>query len=192
VMAVPDPIALPPLKCKNYNSPLEDRLGVMLHYDDSTDDKSAMAWFTDPRCEVSYNILVLDDGRYVLIVPEGKRAWHAGHCKSTNSTKLPYRDANSAFIGIAVATNGRTPATPAQVDTVAWLVGRAFDKHGWPRTESWRIVGHDTQAIWPNKPDVPKELRGKRGRKIDPTGPRADRPILSVDAIRQLVAAAQL
>jgi N-acetylmuramoyl-L-alanine amidase len=186
---MPDPIAYPPLQCKNYNALLEPRLGVMLHYDESSTDAAAMAWFTDPRCEVSYNLLVLDDGRYVLVVPEERRAWHAGHCRSSNSTKLPYRDANSAFVGIAVATNGRTPATQAQLDTVVWLTQREFDKHGWPRTETWRIIGHDSEAIWPRKADVPRHLRGKRGRKIDPTGPNPDRPILSVKEVRARVRA---
>jgi N-acetyl-anhydromuramyl-L-alanine amidase AmpD len=186
---MPDPRAYPPLKCKNHNALLEPRVGVMLHYDESANDPAAMAWFTDPRCEVSYNVLVLDDGRYVLVVPEGRRAWHAGYCLTSDPKRLRYQDANSAFIGIAVATNDKTPATPEQIETVVWLVRRAFAKHGWARTHTWRIVGHDTQAIWPNKADVPKKLRGKRGRKIDPTGPRPSRPILSVEEVRERVAA---
>src|SRR5262245_2136016 len=87
---MPDPVARALTKCKNFNELKEPRRGVMLHYDDSSSDAGAVAWFTDPECQVSYNYLVLDDGSYVPIVPEGKRAWHAGVCKTSNSARLPY------------------------------------------------------------------------------------------------------
>lgn len=189
---MPDPNCRPRSKCKNFGALREPRLGVMLHYDDSSSDNGAVAWFTDPACQVSYNILVLDDGSYVPIVPDGKRAWHAGNCVSSDPRRLPYRDANSAFLGIAVATNDRIPATAAQLDTVVWLTRRAFVENGWPLTDSWRIVGHDGEAVFGSGADVPLALRGKRGRKIDPTGPNATRPILSVEDVRARVAASQL
>jgi N-acetylmuramoyl-L-alanine amidase len=183
-----DPSAHPLLSCKNFNDLKEPRIGVMLHYDDSSTDGSAVAWFTDPECKVSYDILVLDNGSYVPIVPEGKRAWHAGYCLSSDPVRLPYHDGNSAFLGVAVATNGEIPATAAQLETVVWLTRGYFERMGWPVSETWRIVGHDSEAIWPNKADVPVKLRGKRGRKIDPTGPKPNRPILSLDEVRRRVA----
>lgn len=184
-----EPPARTVTKCKNFNNVREPRVGVMLHYDDSSSDEGAVAWFTDPACEVSYNYLVLDNGEYVPIIPEGKRAWHAGACKSS-SPKLKYKDANSAFVGIAVATNEKKPATPEQVDTVVWLTRREFLRNGWKLSESWRIVGHDAEAIYADKADIPPHLRGKRGRKIDPTGPNPARPILSADEVRRRVAEA--
>ncbi|MBV9879050.1 MAG: N-acetylmuramoyl-L-alanine amidase [Gemmatirosa sp.] len=183
-----DPTARPLTKCKNFNALKEARRGVMLHYDDSSSDAGAVAWFTDPECKVSYNYLVLDDGAYVPIVPDGKRAWHAGVCKTSDPARLPYADANSAFVGIAVATNDKTPATPAQIETVVWLTRREFERNGWPLTDGWRIVGHDSEAIWPSDADTPVNLRGKRGRKIDPRGPDATRPILSTATVRARVA----
>jgi N-acetyl-anhydromuramyl-L-alanine amidase AmpD len=186
---MPDPKAHPLTKCRNFNELREPRLGVMLHYDGSTHDGSAVRWFTNPECQVSYNYLVLDDGSYVPIVPEGKRAWHAGACLSSDPERLRYRDANSAFVGIAIATDGSTPATGAQLATVAWLARREFERQGWKVTDGWRIVGHDDESIFPNTPETPVRLRGKRGRKIDPTGPRAGRPILSTAEIRARVAA---
>lgn len=185
---MPAPRMRSALKCKNYGPLREPRMGVMLHYDDSSSDSGAVAWFTDPRCNVSYDYLVLDNGEYVRIIPEGKRSWHAGVCETSDPLRLPYRDANSAFLGIAVATNGKTPATAAQVATVAWLTREFFAKQGWPTTETWRIVGHDSEAIYSNRADVPQRLRGKRGRKIDPTGPNPARPILSVAEVRARVA----
>jgi N-acetylmuramoyl-L-alanine amidase len=184
-----DPKSRPMTKCKNHNDLREPRVGVMLHYDDSSSDEGAVAWFTDPRCEVSYNYLVLDNGEYVPIVPDGKRAWHAGACKTSAPSKLKYTDANSAFVGVAVATNAKKPVTAEQFETVVWLVKREFNKHGWPVTDSWRVVGHDMEAIFPDKPDTPKDLRGKRGRKIDPTGPNPAKPVLSTAEVRKRLGA---
>jgi N-acetyl-anhydromuramyl-L-alanine amidase AmpD len=181
---MPAPSAHPLLACRNFDDLREPRLGVMLHYDDSSNDASAVAWFTHPACQVSYNSLVLGDGSYVPIVPREKRAWHAGTCRTSDPLRLPYRDANSAFLGLAIAANDRAPATPAQFDTVVWLVREFFAEHGWPLHETWRVVGHDSEAIWSTGADVPLRLRGKRGRKIDPTGSNPRRPILSVDAVR--------
>ena len=181
---MPEPKARSRTTCRNFGDLREPRIGVMLHYDDSTSDEGAVAWFTDERCEVSYNYLVLDDGEYVPIVPEGKRAWHAGHCKSSAPQRLKYKDANSAFVSVAIATNARKPATKEQMDTVVWLTRREFTRNGWPLTDTWRVVGHDDEAIYPDKADVPRALRGKRGRKIDPTGPNPAKPVLSVDAVR--------
>lgn len=186
---MPDPRALPLTKCRNFNALREPRVGVMLHYDDSASDSGAVAWFTDPDCQVSYNYLVLDDGSYVPIIPEGKRAWHAGVCRSSEPARLRYADANSAFVGIAVATNGKIPATAAQRETVAWLTRREFQRHGWSLAETWRIVGHDAEAVWPSSAETPVHLRGKRGRKIDPTGPKPERPILSTQQVRAMVSA---
>lgn len=185
---MPDPVALANLGCKNFNNLREPRIGVMLHYDESTNDTGAMAWFKDPECKVSYDFLVLDDGRYVQLIPDEKRAWHAGACKTSNPAKLNYSDANSAFLGISVATNSKTPSTQKQYDTVVWLIKRYFAKKGWPLTDTWRIVGHDTEAIFPNNGETPVHLRGKRGRKIDPTGPDKNKPILSVARVREAVA----
>lgn len=81
----------------------------MLHFDGSVSDTGAWKWFTDPRCNVSYNYLVLDNGDIVSIAPKDARAWHAGKCRP--SGPLNYSDANSAFYGVAAATNEKTPVT---------------------------------------------------------------------------------
>lgn len=109
----------------------------------------------------------------IRIAPDTARAWHAGRCRPS-SDQLGYTDANSAFYGIAVATNGQVDVTPLQTLTTAWLTRLYFESHGWPLTELWRIVGHETEA-WP------------RGRKKDPSGGLGSNPILTVDDIRQLV-----
>lgn len=160
----------------NWNTIREPRMGICLHYDDSASDAGAVEWLTkDPRCHVSYNWLVLDGGALVVVAPSDARAWHAGICKPSDA-RIPYRDANSALYGIAIAAKGTDVATEAQKQAVATLCRALYSHHGWDTaSEVWRIVGHDSEA-WP------------RGRKIDPTGPNRERPVLSVMGIRGRVA----
>ena len=157
-----------------YSDLREERKGVMLHYDASGTDEGAVAWFADPRCRVSYHYLVLDDGSYVSVAPLDRRAWHAGVCRPSDPERLPYRDANSAFYGVAAATNDQVDVTPLQLLTVAWLTRRLFEREGWPVTDVWRIVGHSSEA-W------------KRGRKTDPEGADPKNPIFSPADVRQLL-----
>ena len=157
-----------------YSNLRQDRVGVMLHYDGSGTDEGSMAWFANPKCGVSYNYLVLDDGDYVEIAPESKRAWHAGVCRPSDPERLPYEDANSAFYGIAAATSGKVDVTPLQVLTVAFLTSMLFRKHDWPVSDTHRIVTHRSEA-W------------KRGRKKDPEGSDLSNPIFMKADIVQLL-----
>ncbi len=154
----------------NWGKLREPRLGVMLHYDASASDPGAVAWLTrDPRCRVSYNWLVLDNGAAVEVAPAGMRAWHAGVCRPSRAD-LPYRDANSAFYGIAVAAKAGDTVTPAQLARLLELCRQCFARHRW--VEPWRLVGHHEEC-WP------------RGRKVDPLGPDPRRPVLDLPALRR-------
>lgn len=158
-----------------YSSRLRDeRRGVMLHYDGSGSDRGAVQWFGDPRCRVSYNVLVLDDGDYVQIAPDEARAWHAGRCATSDPAQLPYTDANSAFYGVAIASSGKEAVTPVQLLTVAALCRGYFRKHGWPLGQTWRIVSHRSEAT-------------PRGRKTDPEGADLKNPIMSTEHVRGLL-----
>jgi N-acetyl-anhydromuramyl-L-alanine amidase AmpD len=160
----------------NWNDRLrEPRVGICLHYDASTSDAGAVQWLTkDPRCHVSYNFLILDNGQRVTIAPVDARAWHAGICRSSDH-RFPYRDANSALWGISLAATAGETATLAAKQAMADLCRVLFKRQGWQLADVWRIVGHSTEA-WP------------RGRKIDPEGPDPTRPVLSVAEIRGMVA----
>ncbi len=157
----------------NWNALREGRKGVLLHYDASGSDAGALAWLTrSPDCEVSYNVLVTDDGKAYEIAPLTTRAWHAGKCQSSDPKRLPYVDANSALYGVSIAATDGEVATPAQFGTVVEVCRMLATMNGWDlQREPWRIVGHDTEA-WP------------RGRKTDPTGTNPKRPVLSVAAVR--------
>lgn len=151
----------------------EPRMGVCLHFDGSANDRGSVAWLRDPKCEVSYNLIVLDNGTVERIAPDDKRAYHAGECKSSDP-RLPYKDANSAFYGLAIAATDGDTCTPLQFSSVVRMCAGYFLKHGWKANETWRIVGHETEA-WP------------RGRKHDPTGSDATKPVLDVSAVRSAV-----
>lgn len=145
------------------------RSGIMLHYDASSSDAGGIAWLKDPKCLVSYNWAVRDDGTVVEIAPEDARAYHAGVCKPSGD--LLYTDANSAFYGIALTATSGDVATDAAKEAVVTLCKRLYQKHGW--TEPWRITGHSKEA-WP------------RGRKADPEG-QGKVPVLDVSEIQRRV-----
>lgn len=160
---------------ENHGPLTEPRVGVMLHYDASRSDTGAVAWLTrDPACKVSYHWLVTDDGEAHIIAPHGRRAWHAGVCRSSDPARLPYRDANSAFYGLAIAATAGDEASDEQLARVLQLVRDCFVRQRWPMSETWRVVGHSTEA-WP------------RGRKTDPEGPDPLHPVLDVALVRRLI-----
>ena len=129
------------------------RSGIMLHYDDSSSDNSALEWFSDPRCTNGYTWLVLDDGRVIELADPGMRTPHAGPCKTPM--------ANSTFYGIAAATNGSTLATEKQLEAIARVCAAVIRHHQWVNPI---IVGHDEQAIWTAAYTARRELWGKTGR----------------------------
>lgn len=157
------------------------RRGIMLHYDDSSRDDWAVAWFEDPRCTNGYTWLVLDDGRVVELADPGRRTPHAGPCLAPN--------ANSAYYGIAAATNGLVLATAPQLASITAICVALLRHHQWaPDTAHARIVGHDEQAIWTSAYTPRRERWGTLGRKVDPTGQRPDgRPIIDLGALRDRV-----
>ena len=153
------------------------RSGIMLHYDDSSSDREALAWFRDPRCSNGYTWLVLDDGRVVELADPGMRTPHAGPCVTPS--------ANSRFYGIAAATNGTVCATEQQVDAITRLCVAVARYHRWVDPQ---LVGHDEQAVWTSAYTPRRSLWGKVGRKVDPTGRRPDGvPVLDVKTVRQRV-----
>ncbi len=163
------------------------RRGIMLHYDDSSRDDWAVEWFDDPRCTNGYTWLVLDNGRVIELADPALRTPHAGPCRTPM--------ANSAYYGIAATTNGLVLATEAQLTSITTLCAALHRFHGWTSDSpsddgARRIVGHDQEAIWTPAYTDRRELWGTVGRKVDPTGRRADgRPIIDLAEISRRVAA---
>lgn len=160
---------------QRWNTLREPRIGIMLHYDGSSADIPGVDWVAyDPRAGGSYNWMTTDIGQEVDIVPDDRRAWHAGKCRVSSELEaagLLYRDANSAFYGIAITATDGDQVTPAAFDAVVRRCVTLFRRHGW--VDGRRITGHDREA-WP------------RGRKIDPTGSGRS-PVLSVPKVRDAV-----
>jgi hypothetical protein len=174
------------------------RWGVMLHYDASTSDASAVAWFRDRAFKLSYHRAYLDDGRRVQILPRfaGTAAFHAGVCRRTTQVQ----SANDAFYGLAITANVGDVVGARQLQAVAEdtaLIARWHQRfnpdpamRAWWRTDrvgTW-LTGHNEWAIF-NERDNPhsSHLWGKLGRKVDPIGPNPDRPVLSLVKAREAV-----
>ena len=74
---------------------------LLLHYTGMKTAEEALARLCDPASEVSSHYFVFEDGRVVQLVPEARRAWHAGVSSWEGSS-----DTNSRSIGIEIANPG--------------------------------------------------------------------------------------
>jgi N-acetylmuramoyl-L-alanine amidase len=74
---------------------------ILLHYTGMPDVEGAIARLCTAGTEVSAHYIVLEDGRIVQCVPEGKRAWHAGV-----SSWAGEDDVNSCSIGVEIVNRG--------------------------------------------------------------------------------------
>lgn len=93
---------------------------IVLHYTGMATAESALALLCDRASEVSCHYFVFEDGRIAQLVPEARRAWHAGLSSWFGET-----DMNSASIGIEIANPGHDGGLPpfphAQVDATIRL-----------------------------------------------------------------------
>ncbi|WP_299848090.1 N-acetylmuramoyl-L-alanine amidase [uncultured Paracoccus sp.] len=123
---------------------------IVLHYTGMADGASARDRLCDPEAEVSAHWLVHEDGRAEALVPEDRRAWHAGAGSWQGRD-----DVNSRSIGIEIVNPGDRPFPMAQMDAVVGVVRAIAARHGLGPAA---VIGHSDMA-----PD----------RKCDP-GPRFD------------------
>src|SRR6185295_9950326 len=125
---------------------------IVLHYTGMADAAAAIARLTDPEAKVSCHYMIAEDGQVVRMVPEEKRAWHAG--------KAYWRgieDVNSASIGIELVNPGHElgyrPFPEAQMSALIPLMSDICTRHGITRGN---IVGHSDIA--PTRKVDPGEL----------------------------------
>jgi N-acetylmuramoyl-L-alanine amidase len=92
---------------------------IVLHYTAQT-GADALARLCDPIAKVSSHYLVYEDGRIDQLVPEARRAWHAGVSMWEGE-----HDINSRSIGIEIVNPGHDGGYPdfpeAQIDAVIAL-----------------------------------------------------------------------
>lgn len=127
---------------------------LVLHYTGMMSGEVALERLCDPAAEVSAHYLIDEDGTVYRLVPEDKRAWHAGFAFWRGN-----RDVNGRSIGIELVNPGhqfnyRDFAEP-QMASLGELARDILARHPIP---SRNVVGHSDVA-----PD----------RKLDP-GERFD------------------
>ena len=125
---------------------------IVLHYTGMQDAAGALARLCDPEAKVSCHYLVDDDARVHRLVPEDRRAWHAGR-----SHWREIDDVNSASVGIEIVNPGHEwgyrPFPAEQIAAVIELVADIKDRHGITRGN---VVGHSDVA--PGRKRDPGEL----------------------------------
>lgn len=89
---------------------------IILHYTAMPSLTESLTRLCDPRAQVSAHYVVGQDGQIVSLVPEERRAWHAGA-----SYWRGVRDVNSASIGIEMQNLGAQPYPPEQITAVCAL-----------------------------------------------------------------------
>jgi N-acetylmuramoyl-L-alanine amidase len=115
---------------------------VVLHYTGMRSNGEALARLCDESSQVSAHYLINEDGTVINLVPEEKRAWHAGRAYWRGIT-----DVNSASIGIELANPGHEwgyrPFPEPQMDALLPLLADMMDRHDIPRAN---VVGHSDVA----------------------------------------------
>ena len=125
---------------------------VVLHYTGMRTGEEALARLRDPEAKVSSHYLVEEDGRVFRLVPEERRAWHAGRSFWKGET-----DINGRSIGVEIVNPGHEfgyrPFPKAQIAAVIALL--ADIRSRWMIDDS-RVLGHSDVA--PERKDDPGEL----------------------------------
>ncbi len=125
---------------------------LVLHYTDTKTAEEALALLLDPEKKVSAHYLVDESGEIFQLVPENKRAWHAGVSSWRGREKL-----NDFSIGIEVANPGHTcgyrPFPSVQMQSVIELCQDILDRHPIP---AQNVVAHSDIA--PARKKDPGEL----------------------------------
>ncbi len=102
---------------------------LLLHYTGMPDADGALARLCDPQAKVSSHYLVREDGEIIQMVPEDRRAWHAGVSHWRGAT-----DINSRSIGIEIVNAGHDGGCPdypdVQIDAVIALCRDILSR--WP------------------------------------------------------------
>lgn len=122
---------------------------LILHYTGMPDAGQALEWLCNPASEVSAHYVVFESGDVTQLVPETRRAWHAGVGRWGEDT-----DINSCSIGIEIANPGHDGGLP-----------------GFPDAQIDRLIAltRDILARWPIPPErVLAHSDVAPGRKLDP------------------------
>ena len=135
----------------------DDRKGqavdiLLLHYTGMKSGAEALARLRDPTAEVSAHYLIEEDGSAFQLVPEARRAWHAGRSYWAGA-----RDINARSVGIELVNPGHEfgyrPFPEAQMQKLIALCHGILARHAIPAA---RVIGHSDVA--PDRKQDPGEL----------------------------------
>jgi N-acetylmuramoyl-L-alanine amidase len=148
---MPDPIETP---SPNHDARPHGRAVDMLvlHYTGMETAGAALARLCDPAAKVSAHYMIDEDGTTYALVPEERRAWHAGL-----STWEGEQGMNNCSIGIELVNPGHEfgyrPFPDAQIGALTQLARAILFRHTIP---PWRVVAHSDIA--PARKEDPGEL----------------------------------
>ena len=115
---------------------------IILHYTGMPSGDKALCWLCNEESQVSSHYFVHEDGRVVQLVPEDRRAWHAGKSSWAGET-----DINSCSIGIEIANPGHPGGLPeyplVQIAAVVELCRDCGERWQIPPE---RVLGHSDVA----------------------------------------------
>ncbi len=118
---------------------------VVIHYTEMKPVETALARMCDTDASVSAHYCITEEGEVIRLVPENRRAWHAG---ASYWRGIP--DVNSASIGIELDHPGHAPENggyrgfaEAQIDALIPLLARIVKQYDVPRAN---VVGHSDVA----------------------------------------------
>jgi N-acetylmuramoyl-L-alanine amidase len=126
----------------NWNERAEPISMVVLHYTEMQSAAAALQRMCDPATEVSAHYLITEEGEVVSLVPEDKRAWHAGVSYWRGHT-----DVNGKSIGIELDHPGHALGyrefSQPQFEALVPLLARIVRTYDIPRAN---VVGHSDVA----------------------------------------------
>jgi N-acetylmuramoyl-L-alanine amidase len=115
---------------------------IIIHYTDMTSAEETLTCLCNPKSSVSAHYLIDEKGQVFSLVPEEKRAWHAGESYWQGRT-----DMNNCSVGIELANPGHShgyiPFQAPQIDALESLCEGIMSRWG---ISSSRILGHSDVA----------------------------------------------
>jgi len=151
---------------------------LLLHYTGMPSAAAALDRLTDDAAKVSAHYLIDEDGTVRRLVPEARRAWHAGAACWAGE-----RDINGLSIGIELVNPGHEfgyrPFPDAQMAALEELARDILGRHPIPAA---RVLGHSDVA--PGRKTDPGELFDWRRLAAAGIGlwPEPAAPAASIDA----------
>jgi N-acetylmuramoyl-L-alanine amidase len=137
-----------PCPSPNHGERIRPISALVLHYTGTPTAASALELLRSPAAQVSAHYFIRESGEVLQLLPEERRAWHAGKSFWDGET-----DMNSASIGVEIVHPGHCDPRPfpaQQIDAVAALARDICTRRAIPPQ---RVLAHSDIAV---------------SRKIDP------------------------